>query len=774
MLSIRRARFALISTLALAVALGSVPALAAKTEKTPPKKSQTAKPNAAKPNAKAEAKKKPDAKKLAAKGHAARTPLPKQPPVPRTRPAVAGMPAPAQPPARKLIASAVPMLISPAAAAVPTTAAEERSGGALAYAPAAAPTSNDIAVMKEAIELARRGKISAANDRKADIRDAVGQKLVEWTILRAASDWLPFSRYAAFVNTNPTWPSVGLLRRRAEGQLPHERAEAGAVPAYFSKHDPLSAKGKLVYARALLAGGERAEAQRLIRELWREDGVSDDLEQPILDTFGTLLSRGDHEARLHRRLYADDFGAAMRAARRLGGYYPAVVEAAVAVEKRAKNAGALIESVPAEARRDPAYMFSRIRWLRRGDRLAEAAQMMLAVPRDANAAQDSDEWWIERRVLVRQLLDADNAQAAYRIARDSVTPAKRVYAVDQQFTAGWIALRFLNDPNTARRHFAEMAQGTHNHIALGRAGYWLGRAAEAAGRNDEARRYYESGAQYATSYYGQLARARLGAESIGLRRPPAIGESQRLSLRQTELVRAAEMLYAAGQSELVIPFVHDVADRLNDPAALVVLGETAARNKDARVMLIIGKAAVGKGYALDHFAFPNFGMPKVASIGPEIDYSLIYAIARQESAFNQNVVSVAKAMGLMQVTPAAGKYIARKFSVTYNESKLRHDPAYNTQMGAAEISDLVRDYDGNYIMAFAAYNAGRGRVREWIGRFGDPRDPNVDPVDWVERIPFSETRNYVQRVMENLQVYRARFGNSARLTIEADIRGSRR
>jgi soluble lytic murein transglycosylase len=190
-------------------------------------------------------------------------------------------------------------------------------------------------------------------------------------------------------------------------------------------------------------------------------------------------------------------------------------------------------------------------------------------------------------------------------------------------------------------------------------------------------------------------------------------------------------------------------------------------------MLMIGKSAIARGYAFDQFAFPGIGIPKFASIGPDADRSLVYSIARQESAFNPRAVSSARAMGLMQVTPGTGRVIARRLGVTFNAQKLLSDPTYNAQMGAAEIGDLVRDYDGNHVLAFVGYNAGRGRVKEWIARYGDPRDPSVDVVDWVERIPFTETRNYVQRVMENMQIYRARFGSGSRLTIEADMRGAR-
>jgi soluble lytic murein transglycosylase len=195
-----------------------------------------------------------------------------------------------------------------------------------------------------------------------------------------------------------------------------------------------------------------------------------------------------------------------------------------------------------------------------------------------------------------------------------------------------------------------------------------------------------------------------------------------------------------------------------------------AQHNDARAMLMIGKSALGRGLALDQYAFPSVGVPNFTHVGPEIDRSVVYSIVRQESAFNPRDLSTAQAMGLMQVTPAAGRYVAKKFNVRYDQKRLMSDSVYNTQMGAAELGDLLKDYRGSYIMAFAGYNAGRGRVREWIERYGDPRDPNVDPIDWVERIPFSETRNYVQRVLENLQVYRVRFGHGSKLMIEADLR----
>jgi soluble lytic murein transglycosylase len=244
---------------------------------------------------------------------------------------------------------------------------------------------------------------------------------------------------------------------------------------------------------------------------------------------------------------------------------------------------------------------------------------------------------------------------------------------------------------------------------------------------------------------------------------------RRAGIAQLEVVRASELLYAVGERDLVVPFVADLGERSTDIAALAELGEVAGRNKDARCMLLIGKAALARGYALEHYAFPTIGIPDYRAIGPAVDSSIVYSIARQESIFYQGTVSSAKAMGLMQVTPEAGRETAKKFGATYDLKRLLSDSVYNVQMGAAELGDLLEGYRGSYILTFAGYNAGRGRVREWVSRYGDPRDAKVDPVDWVERIPFSETRNYVERVLENLQVYRVRLGGGHRLMIEADL-----
>ena len=240
--------------------------------------------------------------------------------------------------------------------------------------------------------------------------------------------------------------------------------------------------------------------------------------------------------------------------------------------------------------------------------------------------------------------------------------------------------------------------------------------------------------------------------------------------RRLEVARAFEILYAVEERDLVATMAADLADKTSDPGALTTLAEIATRHHDARSTLLIGKTALGRGLPFEHYAFPAFGMPNYQQIGPEVEAPVVYSIARQESAFNPRVVSSANALGLMQVTPDAGRFIAKKFNVAFDQRRLLDDPAYNAEIGTAELGDVINEFRGSYILAFASYNAGQHRVKEWIEQYGDPRNPKVDPVDWIERIPFSETRNYVQRVIENMQVYRARMSNDSRLLIEADLR----
>jgi soluble lytic murein transglycosylase len=638
----------------------------------------------------------------------------------------------------------------------------------------AAPLSPTLAAVKEAAELLRHGKGKDALALVTATGDPVAARLIEWAWLRHADNEAGFERYANFIRNNPDWP-VSLIRRRAEGRLWQERRDGATVHAFIGDK-PTSSAGRLALARVEMAEGNRAHAESEVRAVWQSEPLTAEMETTVIAAFPDVLTRADHVARMDKRIGAKDFGAATRAANHAGEDHIAIVKACSGAESKK---GGSLDGVHAELHGDLAYSLCKLHHILRNDAPGNNVKGKIVTPKgDYEAAvklvlsaspedlkrQDTDEWWRERRSLARKLLDIGDAHNAYEVARTAAPPTNPYYRAETHFMAGWIALRFLNDPSTALTHFVHVDDGAVDPLSIARAEYWRGRALEALGQAEDMRKQYEAAAGYPTTYYGQLARARLGQDDVvEVRTPPEPADSS-----TSEVVRAAEMLYKTGEGNLAMAFVSDLGQDSNDPAVVSGVGKLTARYKDAQAMLQLGKAALGRGMPMDHYAFPDVGVPNYTSVAPPLDRCIVYAITRTESGFDPGDKSAAQAVGLMQVTPGAGRDTAKRYGVSYSWDRLVHDSVYNTQMGAAELSGLLKDYRGSYVLTFAGYNAGRGRVEQWMALHGDPRDPKVDAVDWVERIPFSETRNYVQRVMENLQVYRKRFGDPA-ATIEPNL-----
>lgn len=639
---------------------------------------------------------------------------------------------------------------------------------ALAAAPSHAQNQSDVAAIKQAIGFIKNddgGKALAIADR---LQNPAARNLIIWLGLRSTPKDIGFDRAAQFLRERgSSWPSTSLIRRRAEYLLYEENRDAATVRAFFGQSTPLSGEGKLALAKALAAAGDQRNAVALARMAWRDDNLNPKSERDLIASFPNALTQEDHRLRSYRMFADDKTDAAVRAAQLAGSGDGAIALARAAVRKKAINAGHLLEAVPASLRKDQSYVFAHAQYLRLKKDPRAAARAFADAPRHVVAA---DEWWKERRMVARQLLDLGDYQAAYKVAHDAAPPEAENYKADHLFTAGWIALRFLHDSGSAKRLFADIPKVSLHPVTVSRGYYWLGRAEEAGGDKIGARVNYQNAARHAVTYYGQLARARLGLKDLPLpqlSKPPA---AELAAFERQEPIRALRLLYAADARELAIPIYTDFSDRAgNDTVGYLMLATVASEMHDARAMVLIGKSAMNKGVPAEMVGFPTFGIPKYNHVGPSADPSLVYAIARQESQFDQRVVSIANAKGLMQVIPSTARAIAKKFGLHWDEKKLGGDPVFNVQLGAAELGDLMQAYRGNYVLTFIGYNAGRGRANQWIAQYGDPRDPKVDIVDWVERIPLSETRYYVQRVMENLQVYQALSGNHRGLTIEADL-----
>ena len=596
---------------------------------------------------------------------------------------------------------------------------------------------------------------------------SLDRDILTWAIALSGDKNVPAVEIANAARTLAGWPGMKVLRINSERAIWRENRPAREVLAAFANTTPESPEGAMALARASLGVGAVGRAKQLITTTWRREVMDRSTEGQMLSTFGTLLGRSDHKARMDMLLYKERVTDAGRVAKLAGATQ--LYAARSAVIRGQNNAGRALSAVPSSQRSDPGYLLAVVEHDRKAGKVDEAANIIARAPRDAATLIDPDAWWNERRIVARDLLDLGKSKQAYRVAAGH-SAADSTEAVEAEFHAGWIAMRFLGDASTASRHFANIVRMSNKPLSLSRGYYWLGRASE-AGAGGSARGYYQRAAHYSATYYGQLAASRLGHSPGAIQFPsPSSSERQRFGSRPA--VRAIQRLEQIGSDWRADILYRDLAREIDSPGELALLSVMAERRGDHALVLSIGKISYWRGIDAPALAFPIGVIPASANISAS-GKALAYAIARQESAFNPKARSPVGALGLLQLMPGTAKSMARKVGVAYSPQRLTSDPGYNATLGAQYLGDQIDNFDGSYVLTFAAYNAGPRRAREWIERFGDPRGMSLDQVvDWVERIPFTETRNYVQRIMENYQVYKMRLG--ARFSIESDLVNGRR
>ena len=446
-----------------------------------------------------------------------------------------------------------------------------------------------------------------------------------------------------------------------------------------------------------------------------------------------------------------------------------LVDARVAVIRKQRSAGGKLGAVPRSLRSDPGYIFSRIQYLRRTGKVTQAADLLIKAPRDVSKLINHREWWIERRLLSRIMLNKGDARRAYKIAsRHTAQSGKDIS--EAEFHAGFFALRYLKDHKTAAVHFEKSWKKASRARDKSRGLYWQGRSWEAAGNRQVAEKFYKAAAS-PVYYYGQLALEELGQTKLRLAHPPAASGDVKAQFEKRELVRAVKRLKAVGHRKRSGPIFRHLARRLNNPSEIALAHRLAQSYGLHQYAVQIGKIALSRDMPAHKMAFPLNVIPKSAKTNG-VDKALIYALTKQESVFNISAISRANARGLMQMLPATARSTAKKLGVRYSKSKLTSDPNYAVRLGSHFLKENLDRFGGSYILTFAAYNAGPGRPPQWIERFGDPRTRRVSSIDWVERIPFTVTRDYVMKLMENLQVYEARI-HDRRLDISKDLKRGR-
>jgi soluble lytic murein transglycosylase len=640
----------------------------------------------------------------------------------------------------------------------------------------------DPSALREAMAAAAGGRLAEAKSQRDKLSDPAARKLIDWYLYRGG--YGTASEVRAFLDANADWPDRSLLAQRAEEALFNSSASPADIKAFFASSKPQTAVGHAALASAYLADRGDPKAQELAKALaqkaWIELNVPAGLEAAFLKRVGPLLSEADHKRRLDRLLLNDSRWQGERNERAavirrliplLSADEKKAAEARLAVFLRAKNSVQLLSKLPT-ANQDWGLAVQRAQALRRQKKETEAWKILLAEPQSSLLVKP-DGWWEERRANAYAALRAGNPKMAYELVRNpgalSVNATK-----DAAFLAGWLALRQLGDPKLALGHFEALTQAADGPLSHAKGGYWLGRTYEALGDAAKAKEHYQAASVYFDTFHGQLARLKLDANAHELRIvPPATPTPEELThFNGSDAVLAAVIARKAGLDiSLSRAFLYHLRNTLKSEAEVAMLAHLAEALGDTQTAVRIGKSAIARGLNLVYYAYPIHSLPAYTPLRKPPEPAFILGIARQESEFNSLTLSGAGARGILQVMPVTAKHVCRDYKITCDIPRLMKDPAYNTMMGSAYISDRMDEFAGSYVLTLAGYNAGPGRAREWIKEFGDPRDAKVDPIDWIHRIPFEETREYVQKVLSNIQVYRARLGEQATaLRLNVDLK----
>lgn len=593
--------------------------------------------------------------------------------------------------------------------------------------------------------------------------DPAARKLVEYLYLTSSRSSPSFAEIASFLIANPSWPGMKELVVRAEHSfLPsmplRERVE------WFRRYPPYTAKGKYQAAQTFMDAGDHKTGLRVLRELWREGGFDTDIERQILRQYGHELDRQDHIARFDGLLWRGQRDAAVRMYKLVGQDMELLGKARIALRYRAPGVEAALSRVPNLLRADAGLFYERVHWRLNNGKPELALELARNAANSLRAPQSSigEIWWDHQETIARMALEKRDYNTAYQIAatHNFRPPEEAASYAEAEWLAGWVALRFLKQPAKAFPHFTRLYNAVTSPMSRSRGAYWAGRAAEAKGDQKAAKFWYGEAARYPVSFYGQLAAEWNGGAVVraaldNTKRPT---RQELNTYAQQELARATQILLSANKDSLAKQFFTALVESSRNPQDYRLAAAFATELQRRDFGVLAAKRAGNEAVWLFEEGYPVLNLPQDLGgrNGPEIP--LILALSKQESGFNVGAISPAGAMGLMQLMPATAQEVARKIKAPYAPQRLIQDPVYNLRLGTAYLDRMLANYDGSYVMALAAYNAGGSRVTKWSGLNGDPRKATTDIIDWIELIPFSETRNYVQRVMEGVGVYRLRLG----------------
>ncbi len=615
-------------------------------------------------------------------------------------------------------------------------------------------STRDAGLLRQGLQAVDRADWFEVRQAESQLRDSTAKDILTW--YRARRDWrMSFDEMDRALTRLAGWPEITEIRSRAEEVMELSSLDARARVEWFENHGGArSGAGHIINARALEALGRDDEAMVEVRKAWHGRTLSKEVSQKTYARYKNKLTQDDHRKRVDFLLWTRQTTAAERMKSLLTPDWRALLDARSKLIRRARGVDSAVDSVSTELQSHPGLMFDRAEWRRRARLRDRITPLLRQIDGEAVPPAGRSRLWKARHPQVRVALKESDWQLAYELSAPHGMRSGRDFA-EAEWTAGWIALRHLDNPERALQHFESLEKGVSTPISLSRAHYWKGRALEAMNSEEEAQAAYVEAAQYRFSYYGQLAAEKAMQGTIDLVTTASITDEDRANFQSRSLVKAMRLFAENGWDASFRKFAYHLDDQLSRSQDFELLAELGREYHYADIGVRGAKAGLAKGVVAPDAAYPVVDYALLRE--PQVERSLMLALSRQESEMNPAAISHANARGLMQFIPRTARLEARRQGLPYRTSWLTDDPGYNMTLGGAHLDTLLRQFNGSYIMTAAAYNAGASRPRRWIGEYGDPRAGEVDPVDWVEFIPFSETRNYVQRVLENTQVYRNRL-----------------
>jgi soluble lytic murein transglycosylase len=619
-------------------------------------------------------------------------------------------------------------------------------------------SSTDHDLYEQAFAAAEHGDWTAAKGFAAQGHDATAERLIQFRYLLDKNSGASFADITSFLKSNTDWPARDTLQARAEAAM-DPNLDPHAAIAWFNANPPVSGIGHIRFGEALIATNSVTRGRDMVREGWIEGTFDPTQELGIIQKDGGFLTPDDDAHRLNRLLWANDVTDARREISRVDAQTQRVGQARIALRSNPDAGQRAVAALPASLQNDPGLLFDRTRALRQRGNVEAIPDLLANAPVREIAAVNPTRWWAEMNLDARQALTDGNYGAAYWLTGSNGLPAVGQEYADSQFLAGWIALRYLHDGKAALPHFQNLEAAVTRPISKARAHYWQGRSYEALGEDGAAWRAYRQASLIPETFYGQLALARIDATPHLHIADPAIepGPELRAAYDKEELTHAIRVLADLGlESQLRAFAVQDVS-AYPEPRHVKLLCEDLTHMGFKEIAVRVAKTLSYTGPLLLSYSYPTVAIPSYVGPNTAPDPAYVLGIIRQETEFDPDAVSAPGARGIMQMMPESARIAAAQNGVAYRGGDLTADPTYNMQLGMTELAGDISNWGGSLIVAAAAYNAGPNNAKKWIAAFGDPR-AGADPIDWIERIPFEETRNYVQRVVENTEIYRVRLG----------------